>query len=330
MGKRLLNDIPELIEEFRKDFLEGNYSIKDLCQKHSCSPAVIQRFLKKHGIKRVYSYNPSADDVAFIVQELQKGSTHKSIADSLQVPSYTISSYIKRNIVRTKKWSNELADTNWITEKGPLFWYVLGLLASDGHLGKFNEVRFFQKDGRFVKQLQKWIHHNGSLYGKSCYQIHINSALLHTKLKELGFSSDKRYSVPFILAPTPELQWLFVRGLFDGDGSLYFAYTSGRFDGVNWQITSGSKNMVEGLCAFLESQNIKFYQEECLSEANNTYYHVGIRSIDELKNLFSLLYGTNLEYKLPVKYGKHLKFLKLLEIHKQVDDIVEAAMKIAE
>ena len=330
MGKRILNDTLELITEFKKDFIENDYSIKDLCIKHSCSPAVIQRFLKKHNIKKMYKYTPSAEDVVFIIQELEKGSTYKSIADTLQVPAYLISSYVKRNINRSKKWSNELEDTSWIEEQNPLFWYVLGLLASDGHLGKFNEICFFQKDGRFIKHLQKWIHHNGVLYGKSCYTIHINNALLHAKLEKLGFSSNKRYSIPFIEAPNESLQWLFIRGLFDGDGSLYFNYTSGRFEGINWQITSGSKNMTEGICKFLAKQNIKYYTDKCISIADNPYYHIGVRAIESIKQIFSLLYKDNIEYKLPIKYGKFLKILKVIEINKQVDDIVEAAMKIVD
>ena len=72
MGKRILNDTPELIEEFKKDFIENDYSIKYLCIKHSCSSAVIQRFLKKHNIKKVCKYTPSAEDVIFIIQELEK------------------------------------------------------------------------------------------------------------------------------------------------------------------------------------------------------------------------------------------------------------------
>lgn len=330
MGKRILNDNPELIQEFREDFIENNYSIKELCLKHSCSPAVIQRFLKKHNIKRVYKYTPSAEDIIFIIQELEKGNTYKSIADTLQVPAYSISSYVKRNIYRTKKWSNELEDTGWINDDNPLFWYVLGLLASDGHLGKFNEVSFFQKNSKFIKQLQKWISHHGVLYGKKCYTIHINNALLHTKLEELGFSNDKRYSIPFIEAPNEDLQWLFIRGLFDGDGSLYFNYTSGRFEGINWQITSGSKSMTDGICRFLSKQNIKYYIDTCTSAANNLYYHIGVRSLEGIKQIFSLLYKNNEEYKFFIKYGKFLKILKIIEIHKQVDDIVEAAMKIVD
>lgn len=330
MGKRLLNDTPELIESFRKDFLEDNYSIKQLCEKHSCSSAVIQRFLKKHGIKRIYKYQPSSEDIIFITQEVQKGTSHKDIAQKLQVPSYRISSYIKRNIVRTNRYSNELSDTSWVNNSNPLYWYVLGLLASDGHLSNYNEISFFQKDGRFIKMLQKWIHHTGVLYGKSCYVIHINSAFLHAHLQKLGFRSDKRYSVPFIQAPTDDLQWMFVRGLFDGDGSLYFNFVSGRFEGLNWQITSGSEQMAKGLFKFLKKHNLPCYQDTCLSAVGNSNYRIGIRSLEGIKMLFPLLYKSEfLEYKMPRKYGLFLKILEIIKMNKQVDDIVEAAMKIA-
>lgn len=88
--------------------------------------------------------------------------------------------------------------------------------------------------------------------------------------------------------------------------------------------------MINGLCKFLTKQNIKYYTDECTSIADNIYYHIGVRSIESIKQLFSLLYKDNIEYKLPIKYGKFLKILKIIEINKQVDDIVEAAMKIAD
>lgn len=39
----------------------------------------------------------------------------------------------------------------------------------------------------------------------------------------------------------------YIRGLFDGDGCLYYKYISGVFEGKTWQITSGSKLIAEGL-----------------------------------------------------------------------------------
>jgi len=328
MGKSILNDSQELIEEFRKDFLENNCSVKDLCVKHSCSPAVIQRFLKKHGIKRVYKYNPSSEDILFIKNSIEEKRTYKSIAEELNVPSYLISSYVNRNIIRKKKWSNEIEDDSWINENNSLYWYVLGLLASDGHLGRFNEISFFQKDLSFIKKVQKWIHHNGVIYGKSIGVIHINSAFLHTKLIEKGFSSDKRYTIPFIKAPNSYLQWLFIRGLFDGDGSLYFKYISGVMEGLSWQICSGSENMTNGLYSFLNSEGIKCHKEKRKSSVGNTYYHIAVRSKEPIIKLFSLLYNNeSIEYKLPKKYGKFLKLLELFKLNKQVDDIVDALRK---
>ena len=163
------------------------------------------------------------------------------------------------------------------------------------------------------------------LYGKgrTCYILNINSPILHNILEEFGFTSDKRYNAPFITAPSIREQLLFIRGLFDGDGSIYYNYISGRFEGLNWQVCSGSEIMAKSLYNFLIEQGLSPTIGNCTSSVGNPYYHVCIRRQSNIKTLFNILYTDYPILCLHSKYKRFLKLIKLIDIHKQVDDIVD-------
>lgn len=327
MGKKkILEDSSELITKIRKEYLEEVKSIKELADIYSCSTSVIQRFLSKHGIKRNESFNPAPHERKFITEQLALGRLHKDIASDLEIKPYLLNRYINRELLHKGKYSNKLFSNTWILKKEPLFWYFLGLFSADGHLGTNNVVSIFQKDGKYLKKLQKLIGHNGKLYGKekTCYTLNINSPLLHGILEEYGFAPDKRYNAPFIVAPSIKEQWLFIRGLFDGDGSMYYNYVSGRFEGLDWQICSGSKIMAKSLYNFLVEQGLTPTMENCISGVGNPYYHVCIRKQSDVEKLFNVLYADCPILCLHSKYKRFLKLTKLIDIHKQVDDIVDA------
>lgn len=329
--KRLLSDSVENVESFRKEFLEDCLSISELADKHKCSTAVVQRFLKRHNIKKNYIFRPTIEQHNKIVSMLSEGKLRKDIAVQLGVQPYAVSRYINSQILHIGKYSNQLANEDWIREKTEVFWYFLGLFTADGHLGTFNEVAIFQKNGHYLKQLQSLIGHKGKLYGedKSCFTIHISSKLLHLTLESYGFKSNKRYNAPFVKADSLKNQLLYLRGLFDGDGSLYYNYVSGRFEGINFQITSGSLEMRENIYSFLvNGLKIKAYKDSAISDVGNTFYHVGIRNKEGVMKLFPLLYKDSKSICLSRKYKNFLKLIELIKFSNKVDDIVESPMKI--
>lgn len=331
--KKLLLDTEENVTAIKKDYIDNCLTVLQLSEKYKCSTAVIQRFLHKHQIFKNQKFKPSEEEQIYIREKLKEGMLHKDIALNLRVPPYLVNNYINKEILHKGKYSNMLSSEDWITNKSSLFWYFLGLFASDGHLGRFNEVGIFQKDGKYLKELQTLISHSGKLYGqdKTCYIIHISSALLHKTLENYGFNHDKRYNAPYIICPSIKEQMLYIRGLFDGDGSIYYNYVSGRFENINWQICSGSEEVVNGLINSLKNINIKANKECCVNkQSGNKYWHCTIRSKQDIEELFKYLYKDSKYLCLKVKKAKFIKLLKLIEINKQVDDIVDTPMKVGD
>ena len=126
---RLLSDDLDNVNLFKKEYLEDGLTVNEMSKLHSCSTAVIQRFLHKHGIKRNRCFKPSVEQHSLIVSLLNKNCTRKYISEQLNVPSYLINSYVNKNILHKGAYSNTLADESWILEKTDIFWYFLGLFS---------------------------------------------------------------------------------------------------------------------------------------------------------------------------------------------------------
>lgn len=329
MGKRFLQDTEENIEKLKRLYLEDGMSGVEIANMLGCSLPVVQRFLHRNAIYKNGIYNFSSEELLYIRKSLEEGKTRKQIAETLHVPAYIINR--TANILEQRgKYSNTLCNQNWIEKKTALFWYFLGIFGSDGHLGRFNEIDIFQKDGKYLKDLQEKIGHSGKLYGrdKTCYVLRITNALLHKIIEECGYAEDKRYNAPFVNIDNAEYQALYIRGLFDGDGSLYYKYVSGAFCGITWEIVTGSLKVAEGIKNTLKREKIACFIETHTSNAGNQFYRVVVRNQKEIIKLFNFLYSTNTELSMKRKYNNFKKLVNLIYINNQVDDIVELPMKM--
>ena len=103
--------------------------------------------------------------------------------------------------------------------------YFLGLLLSDGHVSKSNNIMLTMKDEDIVKKYQKAIETNKTIkqdtHGN--YYLNINSKDMSDRLREIGLHNRKSYCIDIdkIAGYIPQhLLHHFVRGMFDGDGSI--------------------------------------------------------------------------------------------------------------
>ena len=91
---------------------------------------------------------------------------------------YGIGNIYLKKILEIGKFSNKINE-ECLTEDNPILWYLLGIISSDGHNGKFNEVDIFQKDGTYLNNLKKLLNHQGTLYKNGeGYVLRLNSPKL--------------------------------------------------------------------------------------------------------------------------------------------------------
>jgi intein/homing endonuclease len=333
MGKKKYN-LNET--EIRDWYLNQNLNQDEICNRLGGIPKItLQRFLRKHNIKKIEHINYNYL-VPKIQELLNQNIIHQDIADQLGITRDSLRHiiYQKINPNDNPKFSNKLEDDTWVNEDNPLFWYIVGLVSSDGHFDKNNCINIFQSNFEYLKNIQKFINHNGKLYKSpdtDCYTLIINNENLYNKIKQYGINHDKRYNVPFINNIPKDLINHYIRGIFDGDGCLYYRYISGMFEGRAWQITTGSKLMAEGIKQTIKSEldvDVTIYDKK--STADNIYYDIVCNDKEGILKICSYIYKNFNKVCLSRKLKSFIKFKKLSELDKQISDIVDASMKIEE
>ena len=305
---------PEIISDL---YLNQKLTRKELAERYNTSISSVDRFLQKHNILRDRTTKNLSEVEDQVKEYINKNYTNDFICKQLNIPLSQLKKYKGEG-----KYCNKLSDESWININNPIFWYILGIISSDGHFGEYNEINIYQKDPLYLKMLQKLISHQGTLYKyNEMYTLKICSEKLHKILEKCGMESNKRYSVKMPIAPNDSLQLMFIRGLFDGDGCFYFNYVSGRFKTKRIEICTGSEFMKNSLVKFYNK--LGFNPTVSIRKAVNTYYVVSLEKEKEMIEFGELLYKENLNIMLERKYKIYLKFLKIVEINKEIDDIVE-------
>ena len=219
----------------------------DIGKKYGISRKQVVKILKKLGVydvnkRRKHEVNKQ-DIIKFsedIIDMWNKGINSPKIAEIYNCNKSTIISILKeRNIDTTRKSYNfkryEYRDTyfNEIDTERKAYW--LGLIASDGCVDKNNNITFSQKicDYDLVKELRNDICISEVplkiikqiCNGKEHEYVNLNicSSYMGKRLRAIGVTNHKSYDLDILnlVNNIPEyLHRHFIRGYFDGDGSV--------------------------------------------------------------------------------------------------------------
>ncbi|MFA6158556.1 MAG: LAGLIDADG family homing endonuclease [Candidatus Paceibacterota bacterium] len=110
----------------------------------------------------------------------------------------------------------------------PDFAYAIGLLATDGSLSKNGRhISFVSKDMEQISNFMKCLNvevHIGKTFsgydGNSAYRVQFSDVLFYRFLNSNGLLNNKSKTIGEIAIPH-ELFFHFLRGCFDGDGTIY-------------------------------------------------------------------------------------------------------------
>lgn len=309
----------ENLELIKKLYIDENCTKKELAIRFNCSTSALERFFKEHNIfkRKTVQFKdlPSKEEVQKL---LDKGLEYSEICETLNISNTQLA-----KILEIGKFSNKINE-EILDNNVSLLWYLLGIISSDGHNSTFNQIDIFQKDGTYLNCLKKLLDHNGTLYKNADgYVLRLNSKKLSDILNAYDVQGDKRYTIPYMKAPTLDLESCYIRGLFDGDGCIYYNYVSGSFKHIRMEITTGSKNMINGLENLYKRLELSYALDTRISKEGNEYYVIYVRTFDDMIKFGNWIYSNSFTFRLSQKYIKFLKFLKLVELNKEVEDIVD-------
>lgn len=178
--------------------------------------------------------------------------------------------------------------------------YILGFLAADGNIAKKEnkiDLALAESDKEILEKINQEIENTRPI---KIYDRH-DGHQLTAKLQVFSSTMKKdlaHYNIvpakTFILTP-PELlarEYIisYIRGFFDGDGSIYYAGTT-----FTWRVGSASKKILEWMRSFLAEEygivNNKLYYSKL---ANGTdFYYLQYTGQAKMEKLYKALYVPN-------------------------------------
>lgn len=273
-----------------KEYIENNKSTCDIAKETGTDRRQVSRYLKRHNIKS-RSFIESRR-LAILGGKLEtNGKIH-------HLTTYKNEDYFK-------SWSKETA-------------YVFGILYTDGNLyqnGNSKRISFTQKSIELPEKILKLIGCDATIFKKEetiyngiksgeLFHFTLNSGNMYDDLINLGMTPNKSKTMKFPSSIPDEFMSHFIRGCWDGNGSVSNIKRS-----VNARIVSGSPDFIYSLRDRLEYFGIvegKIYKDKN-KEAYNLYYY-GWRG----RRLLSFIYnGSTEETRLNRKYDNYQLYLNL-------------------
>lgn len=211
-----------------------------------------------------------------------------------------------------KKWSTEMA-------------YVLGFIASDGCVvnttygnqtftNHYWTIQLKKEDGYILQNISNIIDYDKKIYNhdkKNQQQLLVNSEEMIQDLHKFGFTQHKSQELQWNPNIPTEYISHFIRGYFDGDGSI-FSYDS---HNPNYELIGinlvGTKLLLEGI----QNEFNKIYEQNigCLVDYK-TYWRLDYSGINSVLSFLEFIYyNSNSNIRLSRKYEMYQDFINSSE-----------------
>lgn len=203
---------------------------------------------------------------------------------------------------RSAYWIGFIAADGFVSEDGKELSIEL-IKSDDMHLKKFNKdlrgnipVFYKTKKPRYIK---------GKYTGESeICKIRVYNKLLVSDLNFLGIFPRKSLSIKFQNLKNDLLTWSYIRGFFDGDGTLYYDKRSNQ---LRCKVSCSSPDFREEFQVFVNKLGIKTYEDDG---------GVGITGKECTRMFLSNIYDNATIY-LDRKYKKYQNYKYLFGFNKQ-------------
>lgn len=185
--------------------------------------------------------------------------------------------------------------------------YLLGFLASDGTIDKKNnriKIGLSSVDKDFLIMIKKELGYEGDILdyqtsnGFNVSELTFTSQQIKKDLAKYNIVPNKTFTYTFPESLNKKYWIDFIRGYFDGDGSVSTAGPHA----IRWQICAANKQVLEKIIDFFyEEYSIEKVSILVQMKEHPLYYFQ--YSTTATKKIFSILYKENC-LKLPRKYFK--------------------------
>lgn len=228
-----LNLTDKQIEDILKLHNDG-LKDREIADKYGIGRTTVGQILNKHGISRMLPLEKRVDDVMRLYNE---GKNQTEIYQELHMDWKNVRKILKENNVDITKnsWKHEYKINEHYFDKidNPDKAYIIGLLYSDGNLGKHNsDVKLFlqERDKKLLEDILSKLDSDYPLHfydysnkpnHQNQYGFIITNRFFYKTLLQYGLFPNKSLTLKYPTNIPNEYQRDFIRGYFDGDGSLH-------------------------------------------------------------------------------------------------------------
>lgn len=301
-----------------EEFIDKKKGIMQVTEEIGCTYITLKNWCKKLGVpiltpkQREIKENEEKIINLYVDERLLES----EICDKLDVSSYMIRKALENNDIekRSKQESEEIKRSRETYKDSRKYnlneeyfdtWsnntaYILGLIASDGAILKskksYSRWKIGLKDEdsnrRLLEDIMKEIEYNGVIYNSvsnlngvnhKVVTLSINSLKMVKKLFEHGITNRKSFHTEMPKTIPLEFEMSFIRGYFDGDGSIEITYPTNKHKirtktpQLRMRIVSGCREILEEF-----SKTINKHDKE-----------IPVKKVHQRKeNLYELEYST--------------------------------------
>jgi hypothetical protein len=300
-------------EKFEQLFYDQNMRFSGIAKLYGCSPAFVTRLAKEYDIKAKSSgdWRTNANQFtkeflyhSYITEGKSTAAIGKEIGVSTNSVVYMLDKYeiprrSKLEGMRLKKVQNLTINIDFFRNDSSEKFYVIGLIASDGCISG-NFAKLVSKDRELVDYLKtitectnlvredrRMVNGNIQTY----YGLHFSSVEMIEILNNYGIT--ERKSLTFSPKNIPQ-EYLgdFIRGVFDGDGSL--SVSRRKDNGARTQkfsIVSGSEVFAKDLHSIFSDVVGISVNKIVRDNRGNGIYNISVGKRDDVIRLGEWMYG---------------------------------------
>lgn len=252
-------------------YLNENYTLKQLGREFECNYGTIRNLLNKHNIQSKGNK-----------QGYPRNEYYFNVIDSIN-KAYWLGFLYADSCIHSNNYEISIN----ITDKEHIEKFKLAIGAINHKIIETNDKRWKN--------------------AKTLYQFTIKDKQLHTDLIKWGCVPQKTFQICEIPNIPRNYVSHFIRGYFDGDGSLHYLQGTNNY---RISFTSGSKEFLEDIKKELQvNVSIKSHKEE------NTY-QLQISGRKQIEKILNYLYQNSLpEIRLDRKYNTYLDCLEWVHRH---------------
>lgn len=264
--------------EIVNDYING-VDINSLIKKYHHKYKKIKEVLDEKNIHHGYTNNPKMkghNKAVFSKEEKEKiidayVNQKKGLIACTKIVGHGSPNHIKKVLkeagIKTRNVSEAAIESNekrrkytvneeYFSIESHNMAYILGFLAADGTVGKDTntiKIGLAGIDYDFLVSIQQEIKSDRGVKkytnskGFDCCQISFTSQKIKKDLAKYNIVPCKTFQFEFPIQLSREYWIDFIRGYFDGDGSVSTSGTSG----IKWQICSATTDVLEKIVAFL-------------------------------------------------------------------------------